>query len=54
VKVQFHERVKKKKWLGLRTEYQKKTNEAYLKVVFLVEKIYPDNSTLFELHNPPD
>jgi hypothetical protein len=54
VKVRFHERVKKKTWLGLRTEYDDKTNEGHLKVVFLVEKIYPDQAAIFELHNPPE
>jgi hypothetical protein len=53
VKVRLHERVQKKKWLGLRTGYENKTNESYLKVVYLVEKIYPDHRVLFELHNPP-
>jgi hypothetical protein len=50
VKVRLHERVKQKKWLGLRTEYVNKTNEAYLKIVFLVEQIYPVVNTVYKLH----
>lgn len=52
VKIRLHERVEKKTWLNLRTKYDNVTREAHIKVVFLVERIYPDHVTLFELHNP--
>ena|SRR5437868_7839747 len=50
VKVRLHERVKKKKWLGLKTEYVHNTNEAYLKVVFLVQQIHPVVTDIYKLH----
>jgi hypothetical protein len=50
LKVRLHERVKVKKWLGLKTEYDENTREAYLKVVFLVKELYPNERTIFKLH----
>ena len=50
VKVRLHDRVKKNKWLGLKTEYVDKTNDAYLKVIFLVQKIHPTVANIYKLH----
>jgi hypothetical protein len=50
VKVRLHQNVKKKKWLGMKTEYVDQTNEAYLKTIFLVQQIYPVVQTVYKLH----
>jgi hypothetical protein len=54
LKVQFHERVKKKKWLGLKTAYKDVTQTASLKYVFMVKEIFPRTQVLFKLHTNPD
>jgi hypothetical protein len=54
IKVKLHERVKKKKWLGLNHDYIDQTNEAWIKQVFLVKELYPTPCTIFKLHKNRD
>jgi hypothetical protein len=54
VKMRLHERVKTKKWLKFKSEYVETTHDAYLKVVFLVQQIYPSKIDLYRLHKTKD